>query len=373
MPQQLTITHTPYKSSRLAVPPSPFSPKLPITPPASPPNGAALLADRSKLSSKFEIPPPPSEPLHWLWQCHLCNRVYQLGVTRRCLEDGHYFCAGMTTVKRSKRIGYKKTIRHKACASEFDYQGWKAWGTWRRDIAEQIEAAEALEQLLNNDPTPLITPDEGRWLNGSWTRKPVAQKGAEKFWSKDCWNDCSYPSECRWGKQYGVDTPVVASMPVTITVPSSPATSPEPESDQLGKTSFDEILLDVPSSTIDLDPRDSSEELKHADTTPSEANTKKPSMDDLLESVKRRKRRSAGQVPSPLASNPPSPTTTEPSPSSTAQVLQKAFDDFELDFRKSFDRAGKTVTSLVGGTRKSAALEDEYAESFVASLRGSKK
>jgi hypothetical protein len=26
--------------------------------------------------------------------------------------------------------------------------------------------------------------------------------------SKDCWNTCDYPSECRWGKKFGVHTPV---------------------------------------------------------------------------------------------------------------------------------------------------------------------
>ena len=38
-------------------------------------------------------PPPPSNPYPWLWKCHLCNSIYRLGVTRRCLEDGHFFCA----------------------------------------------------------------------------------------------------------------------------------------------------------------------------------------------------------------------------------------------------------------------------------------
>src|ERR1700712_4611649 len=126
MPRNLTINPAPFRSSNLAIPPSPFSPKLPITPPASPPKRAASL-ERPK--TNLELSPPPSDPLRWLWQCHICNRVYQLGVTRRCLDDGHMFCAGTTTVKRSRKTN-KRVMRHKACASEFDYQGWKAWGTW---------------------------------------------------------------------------------------------------------------------------------------------------------------------------------------------------------------------------------------------------
>ncbi|KAK0122491.1 hypothetical protein ONS95_010721 [Cadophora gregata] len=116
-------------------------------------------------------PPPPSFPFPWIWQCHLCGSVYRLGVTRRCLEDGHFFCAeGRTPVltptgqdgngdggengnggeKRSGRGGSeekakrrrgkrrdkkgKKRGRNKkrGCRAEFDYEGWKAWGVCRR-------------------------------------------------------------------------------------------------------------------------------------------------------------------------------------------------------------------------------------------------
>lgn len=374
MPQQLTIVSKPFKSSKLSIPPSPFSPKLPITPPASPPKKSAELV---KPRLKPEISSPPSEPLNWLWECHICNRVYQLGVTRRCLDDGHFFCAGTTTVKRSKRTGYKKTIRHKACASEFDYQGWKAWGSWRRDVAQQLEAAEALEHLLNDEPKPLeplftpTLPDEGRWPNGTWTKKPLTKNAAKDFWSKDCWSTCDYPSECRWGKQFGVHTPVIASTPSTVTVPSSPESPPPPEAEQKSKTSFDDILLDVPSIT-DPTSEDFLEPLTQMSPNSPEDGIKKPSMDDLLESAKRRKRRSAGALPSPLASNQPSPTTPVSSPS-TAQVLQRAFDDFDLDFRKSFGKAGDAVTSFVTSVRNSTALEDEKAEAFVTGSKGNKK
>jgi len=43
---------------------------------------------------------------------------------------------------------------------------------------------------------------------------------------KDCWNTCDYPSECRWGKQYGVHTPVVVSAPPPPLIPLLPPAPP---------------------------------------------------------------------------------------------------------------------------------------------------
>ena len=298
-------------------------------------------------------------------------------MTRRCLDDGHYFCAGTTTVKRSKRTGNKKTIRHKACASEFDYQGWNAWGTWRRDVAEQIAAAAALEEYLDDQPMSLpvpTVPEEGRWLRGTWTGRAVSNKSVRDYWGKDCWNTCDYPSECRWGKQYGVQTPVVSSTPATVTVPSSTVLDPLPELEKEAKTSFDDILLDV-SAAIE-DPPSAVENEHPTQISPAspelEEGTKKPSMDDLLESAKRRKRRSAGQLPSPLASNPPSPT--EPgSPDSTTQTPQKSIDDFDIEMGNTFGRASAVVSSFVNSVRRSAALEDEKAEAFVAGSKSNRR
>ncbi|KAK4548791.1 hypothetical protein LTR36_008564 [Oleoguttula mirabilis] len=383
MPRNLTINPAPFRSSNLAIPPSPFSPKLPFTPPASPPKRATSV-ERPK--TNLELSPPPSEPLRWLWQCHICNRVYQLGVTRRCLDDGHLFCAGTTTVKRSRKTN-KRVMRHKACASEFDYQGWKAWGTWRRDVNEQTELAYALAAADESDSEsdflfPLrvpVAPREGQWLSGAWPKKVAALKP-----TKDCWGRCDYPSECRWGKQYGVQTPVRP----TATVPSSPPTSPLPA--ETPKTTFDDILFDASDS--DVSSAEQLNQLAQQTTgTPEimDEQTKKPSMDDLLESVKRRKRRSSGQLPSPLGSHPPSPTSSEspaaaltaedeqssadPAVVASASYLQKAFDDFELDVRKSLERAGGLVTSWASNIRSTAALEEERAEAFVKALRVVKK
>lgn len=375
MPTKLILAAKPYKSSHLAIPPSPFSPKFPIAKPGSPPP-----RQQTKGRPRIDLPSHPAEPLNWLWQCHLCNRVYQLGVTRRCLDDGHFFCAGTTTVKRSRRSGNKKSIRHKACASEFDYQGWKAWSTWRRDVAEQIAAAEALEEFLNDQPMSIsipTKPEDGRWLSGGLTRKPSAGiKANRDFWAKDCWNKCDYPSECRWGKQYGVPTPVVSVSPATFTVPSSSSASQSSTEstdwDKRASTSFDDLLLDITPSINDPMPEPETGTSSQTTLTSPEEATKKVSMDDLLESAKRRKRRSAGQLPSPLASNPPSPVESE-SPEPVALTLQKAIDDFDIDVRRTFERAGVAVSNFVSGRRNSAALEDEKAEAFVSGLKVNKK
>jgi hypothetical protein len=133
-------------------------------------------------------------------------------------------------------------------------------------------------------------------------------------------------------------------------------------------TSFDDILLDVTPSITDSASAEEIEPASQLSVTSPEEGTKKPSMDDLLESAKRRKRRSAGQVPSPLASNPPSPVEPE-FPASNDQVLQKALNNFDLDIRKSFKEARGVVSSV----RNSAVLEDEKAEAFVVGLKPSKK
>lgn len=273
-------------------------------------------------------------------------------------------------MKRSKRNGNKKIVRHKACASEFDYQGWKGWGEWRRSVAEQLEAAEALTAALADyTPQPLFTPvppTEGQWLKGTWAKKASIHSSTTNHWHKDCWNSCDYPSECRWGKQYGVQAPTKP----TVTVPSSPPPTP-PRQDRPPATSFDDILLDVPALDTDTDSLERVE--SHSDSVPEspENAEKKPDLDDLLQSAQRRKRRSAGYTHSPLASNPPSPATAG-SPSTT-QTLQRAFDDFELDVRRSIERAGGLLNGFVHSLKSSAALEEDKAEAFVKGLRVSKK
>ncbi|EXJ75505.1 uncharacterized protein A1O5_00011 [Cladophialophora psammophila CBS 110553] len=79
-------------------------------------------------------PAPQQQPVPWTWICHLCHSQYPLGVTRRCLVDGHYYCSGQTDWPSLKK---KKKLR--ACSSEFDYAAWKTWGAWRRGILKIVQ------------------------------------------------------------------------------------------------------------------------------------------------------------------------------------------------------------------------------------------
>jgi hypothetical protein len=251
----------------------------------------------------------------------------------------------------------------------------------------------------------------------------VTVEQAKGMYKKNCWGNCDYPSECRWGKQYGVQTPVTTTINKTTTkTATTPTVPPPPPSLVPGnapaktnaaaaekpKTTFDDILFDSTARTIkNLDSAAAEQiALPHQTTGTPEAldestQTKKPSMDDLLESAKRRKRKSSGLTPSPLASNPPSPpggletvesrfidelpsSATSPlavagagSPTaSTSTYLQKASDDFELDVRKSTEKAGDFVSSWASKSLKTTTAvgggslgEEERAEAFVKGLR----
>ncbi|CAO2654491.1 Nn.00g112240.m01.CDS01 [Neocucurbitaria sp. VM-36] len=180
----LRIHPTPFKPSFLSIPPSPCSPRTPLTPPPRPISHRKTsihLTVKPTLasSSSYAATTPPPTPLAWTWTCHQCRSTYHLSVTRRCLEDGHTFCSGTTAVANWRKArGASRVKRHRACASEFDYSGWKVWGRWRR---------------------------------GGGSRR--VEDGTTKEKEKDCWNSCDYPSECRWGKRFGVHTPVEVAFP----------------------------------------------------------------------------------------------------------------------------------------------------------------
>ncbi|KAI9767412.1 MAG: hypothetical protein M1835_007042, partial [Candelina submexicana] len=165
------------KPSNLRFSSGPVSPASPLAPPSthqyqSPKSGGLQLYSPTKS--------PPCAPQTWQWTCHLCKCSYPLGVTRRCLRDGHFFCSGSTV---SKKSGVRK--HHGACSSEFDYTGWKQKANWRR------------EQFL---------PATGRDSN-------------------DCWNNCDYPSQCRWASTpHGAnDTPHQATPTFATILSSTPS------------------------------------------------------------------------------------------------------------------------------------------------------
>lgn len=146
----LTIEPIPFRSSNLAIPPSPFSPRSPLA--------LALRQKKPRYAQRRDsgvsLPPPPINPMQWIWKCHQCRQSYPLGATRRCLEDGHRFCSG-ASISRSRRSGTRVHKRHKACSSEFDFVNWKTIGDWKR-----VSLAPASPSF------------EGK---------------------KDCWRNCDYP------------------------------------------------------------------------------------------------------------------------------------------------------------------------------------
>jgi hypothetical protein len=100
-------------------------------------------------------------------------------------------------VKNARKTA-KKVKRHRACASEFDYSGWKTWARWRRSGVSKRIVCE-----------------------GGNVRK------------KDCWNTCDYPSECRWGRKFGIHTPLTPSPPQT-----SPPLKEHPEEGLLNPENY---------------------------------------------------------------------------------------------------------------------------------------
>ncbi len=116
---------------------------------------------------------PPFQPLPWVWTCHRCRQSYRLGVTRQCLEDGHLFCTGRTSLTTGKRVHEgethsggrrRKKRQEQSCSSSFDYSGWAEWQAWRREVLGKEESREADE--------------------------------------KCCWLNCDFPSECRWRPRF---------------------------------------------------------------------------------------------------------------------------------------------------------------------------
>ncbi|KAL9613586.1 MAG: hypothetical protein Q9167_001868 [Letrouitia subvulpina] len=99
----------------------------------------------------------PSSPLAWSWTCHLCSTSYALGVTRRCLHDGHVMCTGSSPTKQSKR----RSKKNSTCLAHFDYTGWQKWGGWKKTL---------------HDADVEVQKDHG----------------------PDCSKHCDFPSQCFW-------------------------------------------------------------------------------------------------------------------------------------------------------------------------------
>lgn len=133
-------------------------------------------------SATPQCPPPPREPYPFLWQCCSCYTTYRFSTTRRCLLCSHHYCTREVAFGSSDSSsspsgngnGKKRRHRNKYCRSEFDYEGWAAWGSWRRGDVLRIESTREAD------------------ADGE------LQERERKFVKKthDCSVHCDYPSQC---------------------------------------------------------------------------------------------------------------------------------------------------------------------------------
>ncbi|KAK4130826.1 hypothetical protein BT67DRAFT_445303 [Trichocladium antarcticum] len=161
--------------------------------------------------------PPARDPAPWTWRCHECYSEYPLACTRRCLECSHILCtARATTTATTAR---SKRRRQQGCRAEFDYDGWAAWGAFRRTVATQGATKDAIStsvptsrrrRKLDADCDKFATWDSRSKLTagGSYTSvwRPVARAEYERVVRRkeemyvqghhNCWLHCDYPSEC---------------------------------------------------------------------------------------------------------------------------------------------------------------------------------
>lgn len=260
------------------------------------------------------------------------------------------------------------------------------------ELAVESDGEMRVEDVRDSEdvPRPLFARggvQEGVWFSGAWGRKSeVTPRATATLPEKDCWGTCDYPSECRWGKHFGAAQTqaqaqvVVAPVDVSSLPPPPASMVDEPIAKDLERRDKNAKKLSTRPATIEEMPEadeaiEVSDHIHEDPSTTVQETTKKPTFDDLLESAKRRKSRSAGgTLPSPLASNPLSPTEQEDTDvAASAHTLQKAFDDFELDLKKSIGRASVLLNGFVLGLKGSGLSEEEKAEAFVKGLRTDQK
>lgn len=128
----------------------------------------SILNNMGDHNSKRIIPPQPPAPTAWYWRCHLCHQKYQLGVTRRCLTDGHRICSTFSDEP------LKKHEKNKHCLSKFDYRGWSEWYEWRKSVRKRRDEARRRAAM----------------------RRLIPQAIPKRPKTHNCWDNCKYPSMC---------------------------------------------------------------------------------------------------------------------------------------------------------------------------------
>lgn len=116
----------------------------------------------------------PRNPFPWSWTCHVCGSTYPLGVTRRCLEDGHYFCPSFANRKMKKEKAH--------CSSSFDYIGWNKHNVWRG----RARRASYSQQK----PKPKLLEPRGR----------KQRSASDPPLNRNCWDQCTFPNACKYSR-----------------------------------------------------------------------------------------------------------------------------------------------------------------------------
>jgi hypothetical protein len=133
-----------------------------------------------------------------VWRCHKCYRVYHLGVTRRCLEDGHVFCTLLGKARQT-------------CTVEFDYTAWAKFNIWRREHARKRKERDKSDRckidLGQKDDVPSALDDHSV-CGGITPTKHLSGflESEEQDWpifkEWNCWLECNFPSECHGFRQW---------------------------------------------------------------------------------------------------------------------------------------------------------------------------
>ncbi len=202
-----------------------------------------------------------------------------------------------------------KKIRHEPCTSEFDYAGWSRWGLWRRGVGERMRC------------------ERGRTDSGEGRRNGVGARSGGKS-KKDCWNKCDCPSECRWGRRYGMCTLLEEEddedVPVFCVDATPTCSSDEREYSSMvekpgesGESSSSPSKKEYSASALDTiieEEDDGEEEMEISPSTVSSGSSLSPSLPNALASPSPF---SATDPLKPLLNQDPTSSKTAKSPTTT--------------------------------------------------------
>lgn len=129
-----------------------------------------------------QSPSKPREPMKWIWQCHKCMRIWQMGVTQRCLNCSHRMCSGNPDKRR-------------VCCTEFDFDGWRRWGEWKKDLKRCHYERGDQEEVDDDEIEFSLRPAKRRLFSVT-----------PRYKKPSCLEDCVYPSHCYHEERQPIDT-----------------------------------------------------------------------------------------------------------------------------------------------------------------------